>query len=95
MKTMPLGAPIGFPYRIEETTIGKGDTILLMTDGFPELFNDKEEILDYPAVVSLFKEVAEKSPAEIIGHLYVAGEKWRNGQAQKDDITFVVLKVME
>jgi serine phosphatase RsbU (regulator of sigma subunit) len=95
MKTMPLGAHLGFPYRVEETTLARGDTLLLMTDGFAELFNDKEEILDYPAVVTLFKEVAEKSPAEIIGHLYIAGEKWRNGQAQRDDITFVVLKVAE
>lgn len=95
MKTMPLGAHEGFPYHQEEFNVATGDTILLMTDGFPELFNDKEEILDYPAVVTLFKEVAEKSPAEIIGHLYIAGEKWRNGQAQRDDITFVVLKVTE
>ncbi len=93
MKTMPLGAHEGFPYQQNEFNLAAGDTILLMTDGFPELFNDKDEILDYPAVISLFKEVAEKSPAEIIGHLYVAGEKWRNGQAQKDDITFVVLKM--
>ena len=94
MKTMPLGAHAGFPYEQKEIDLTTGDTILLMTDGFAELFNDQEEILDYPAVVELFKEAAGKSPAEIIGHLYVHGEKWRNGQAQRDDITFVVMKVM-
>jgi serine phosphatase RsbU (regulator of sigma subunit) len=95
MKTMPLGAHAGFPYQQKEINLATGDTILLMTDGFAELFNDKEEILDYPAVVALFKEAAGKSPAEIIGHLYIHGEKWRNGQAQRDDITFVVMKVMQ
>ena len=50
-------------------------------------------MLDYPRVKEIFKEAAEKSADEIIADLNQAGEKWTNGRAQDDDITFVVLKV--
>jgi serine phosphatase RsbU (regulator of sigma subunit) len=64
-----------------------------MSDGFPELFNEEMEMLDYPRVKEIFKEAAEKSPDEIIAHLNESGEKWRKGKAQDDDVTFVVVKV--
>ena len=64
-----------------------------MSDGFPELFNDKEEMLDYPKVKEYFKEFSHRSPEEIIGNLCKFGEKWRNEKPQDDDITFLVLQV--
>jgi serine phosphatase RsbU (regulator of sigma subunit) len=93
IKGMPLGASTGFPYQQQETDLNPGDTILLMSDGFPELFNKKMEMFDYRRAEEIFKEIACKSPAEVIKHLEEAGEKWRNGKLQDDDITFVVLKV--
>jgi len=95
IKGMPLGGPASFPYKQRETNLAPGDTVLLLSDGFPELFNDKDEMLDYPRVKEIFKEAAERSPDEIIAHLNEAGERWSNGRAQDDDITFVVLKVKQ
>lgn len=92
-KAMPLGASLDFPYRQIVTELHPGDTILLMSDGFPELFNDNMEILDYPGVKTIFAEIAEKSPEEVIVLLDEAAEKWRRGAAQNDDITFVALKI--
>ncbi len=93
IKGMPLGGPSGFQYQKRETDLHPGNTILLMSDGFPELFNDKDEMLDYSRVKEIFKETADRSADEIIAHLNEAGERWSNGRAQDDDITFVVLKV--
>jgi len=93
MKGMPLGAHCGFTYQIKQTKLEPGDTILLMTDGFPELFNQNREMLDYMRVRNLFKDVAPKSAKDIIEHLSKAGEAWSNGRPQDDDYTFVVLKV--
>ncbi len=90
---MPLGGPASFPYKKRETNLAPGDTVLLLSDGFPELFNDKDEMLDYPRVKDIFKEAAESSVDEIVSHLFKAGEKWSNGRPQDDDISFVVLKV--
>jgi serine phosphatase RsbU (regulator of sigma subunit) len=92
MKGMPLGGPAACQYQQMETTLTPGDAVLLMSDGFPELFNDKEEMLDYHRIAGIYQEAAENSADEIIRYLTAAGEKWKNGNPQNDDITFVVLK---
>jgi serine phosphatase RsbU (regulator of sigma subunit) len=92
LKGMPIGGPGSFQYKATETMLAPGDTILLMSDGFPELFNNENEMLDYPRVKDMYQEAAEKSPDEIVAHLMDAGKKWSNGRPQDDDITFVVVK---
>jgi serine phosphatase RsbU (regulator of sigma subunit) len=95
LKGMPLGAHVGFPYMQKETALAPGDTVLLMSDGLSELFNQRDETLEYPRVKELFKEAVEVSPDAIIEHLTGAGETWSNGRPHNDDITFVVLKVKD
>jgi serine phosphatase RsbU (regulator of sigma subunit) len=93
IKGMPLGAFDDFPYKLYETTLQKGDTLLLLSDGFPELFDKDMNMLGYDKVTALFSEVAEKSPEEIIEHLNRNGTNWIGDTEPDDDITFVVLKV--
>jgi serine phosphatase RsbU (regulator of sigma subunit) len=95
LKAMPLGSFNSFPYQQEELELNTGDTVVLMSDGLPEMFNHEGEILDYPAAKNLFAEVAAQSPTEIIAHLNRAGEQWANGHPQEDDVTFVVMKVTQ
>lgn len=95
IKAMPLGSFAQFPYKQEELELAPGDTIALMSDGLPEMFNHDGEILDYPAAKNIFAEVAEQSPHEIIAHLVKAGERWANGRPQDDDVTFVVMQVTQ
>jgi len=90
---IPLGWIEGFNYDELHTDLHPGDTILLMTDGLAELFNNEEEMLDYPRIKEMFKGCAKLSPQEIISCLNTAGDAWRNDEPQQDDITFVVLKV--
>lgn len=93
LKAMPLGSFAQFPYRQEEMELAPGDTIALMSDGLPEMFNPAGEILDYPAAKNIFAEIAAKSPREIIAHFNRAGENWASGRPPDDDVTFVVMKV--
>jgi len=93
LKGMPLGATDKFPYKLRETQFNSGDTVLLMSDGFPELFNDKKEMYGYDKVKSTFSEIAEKSPENIIDYLKVKVADWLDGREPDDDITFVVLKM--
>jgi serine phosphatase RsbU (regulator of sigma subunit) len=93
IKGMPLGGFTSFPYKQREISLAPGDTVLLMSDGFAELFNDKDEMLDYPRAKEIFKEAADRSADDIIAHLNETGERWSNRRPQDDDITFVVLKV--
>jgi serine phosphatase RsbU (regulator of sigma subunit) len=93
IKGMPLGGSPDFPYAKKEAPLFQGDTLLLMSDGFPELFNKQKEILDYKNVTEIFCSVAEKPSKKIIEELNIAAEKWMDGADQQDDITFVVVKV--
>jgi serine phosphatase RsbU (regulator of sigma subunit)/ligand-binding sensor domain-containing protein len=93
LKGMPLGAVQDFPYELRQTEVNAGDTILLMSDGLPELFNKEKEMFGYERVMDIYKNSASKNPEEIIEELKNAGNRWTNDEAPDDDITFVVIKV--
>lgn len=93
LKAMPLGGPVSLPYTEFKTTVKPGDTILMLSDGLPELFNSKKEIMDYPRVKSKFKEAVHKTADEIVCDLFQLGKKWRNDYPQEDDMTAVVIKI--
>ncbi|MFI5238102.1 MAG: PP2C family protein-serine/threonine phosphatase, partial [Ignavibacteriales bacterium] len=57
LQAIPLGGPADFPYPKRETSLLEGDTLLLMSDGFPELFNEQKEILDYYRAKEIFGSV--------------------------------------
>lgn len=92
IKGMPLGAVESFPYQTIETKLENGDTVLLMSDGLPELFNDQNDTFDDFRVKEIFKDVAELPANEISSKLFQAGDEWRKDTSQKDDMTFVVFK---
>lgn len=93
IKGMPLGTFTEFDYQLEETTIQPGDTILFMSDGLPELFNDKEEMFGYEKIQEIFKSSAHLPVNGIINNLKEAGSSWIKGADPQDDITFVVIKM--
>ena len=90
---MPLGAMKNFPYEIREIDLSPGDTLLLLSDGFPELKNEKEELFNYKRVLDSFKYIAEEEPKNIISYLKEKGSNWVNDKEPDDDVTFVVIKV--
>jgi serine phosphatase RsbU (regulator of sigma subunit)/ligand-binding sensor domain-containing protein len=93
LKGMPLGAVQDFPYELRQTEIYSGDTILLMSDGLPELFNKEKEMFGYERVMDIYKNSASKNPEEIIEELKNEGSRWSDNKDPDDDVTFVVIKV--
>jgi serine phosphatase RsbU (regulator of sigma subunit) len=89
----PLGAMKVTKYLLKEINYEKGDTLLLMSDGFAELKNEKNEQYGYERVKKEFLSVAQHSPNEIVEHLKDSASKWINGTEPEDDVTFVVIKV--
>ena len=73
LKGMPLGSFAKFPYENRETQLAPGDTVLLVSDGFPEMFNSHEETFGYPRVHEILQTVGDRSPQEIIDRLAQAG----------------------
>ena len=93
LEGMPLGTMSNYPYKIRESELNSGDTILLMSDGFPELTNDKNEMYGYKRARNYFEDIAGETPEEIITKLKNAGSDWVNDNDPDDDVTFVVIKV--
>jgi ligand-binding sensor domain-containing protein/serine phosphatase RsbU (regulator of sigma subunit) len=90
---VPLGAIRNAQYTATEMKIKSGDTILLLSDGLPELMDDKEAMFDYPRVQEHFLKNIECPPESIIEKLVAAGDKWIEKTSQDDDITLVVIRV--
>ena len=93
LKGMPLGAFDNFEYKDTKVKLNHGDTILLFSDGFAELFNDKKEMYDYARVKSTFERIGHNDAQQIIDDLVKEVDKWRNGNSPNDDVTFVILKI--
>ncbi len=93
LKGMPLGAVKEFPYTKVDLKLESGDTILMMSDGFPELKNGNEELLGYDRVKEYLNNADGKTPEDIITTLKEEGLKWTDNKELIDDVTFVVLKV--
>ncbi len=93
MKGMPLGTFDDFPYVLKERDLNSGDVILIVSDGLPELFNEKKEMFGYKRMRNIFEESANKNPEEIIKNLKDAGSEWVKDKDPDDDVTFVVIKV--
>lgn len=92
LQGMPLGGFIGAER--EETTfeIQSGDTVLLMSDGLPEMLNPHDEVLGYEKTKGFFEEIASKSTDEILEYMLNVCIEWADGKPQEDDITLVVIK---
>nr|MBA2341699.1 SpoIIE family protein phosphatase [Pyrinomonadaceae bacterium] len=95
IRAMPLGSVSNFAYQQQEFTLSAGDAVLMMSDGFPEMFNEHGEMLDYGKAKTVLEEVAQSTPQEIINRFMLAGDEWAGTRAQDDDVTFVVLKVKD
>lgn len=88
----PLGT-LGADYNDVTIDVAAGDTILFMTDGFPELLNAAGQQLGYPAAVQEFAEAATAGDASgVIANLAEAARRWHGEQPPNDDVTFVVVR---
>lgn len=92
---VPLGSMSEYRYREHQLEISPGDTVLLMSDGFPELTNAVGEPLGYSAVHERFLAAALHPPQELIAKLAEAAERWCGEAHPSDDITFVALRVRD
>jgi len=91
----PLGSMAGATYDHWSSGLEPGDTVLLMTDGFPELLDAEGEPLGYPRVRELFEATAGEVPEDITSSLARAAADWSGDESPADDMTFLVLRAKE
>jgi PAS domain S-box-containing protein len=95
LKGMPLGGPMKYPYQSNTLELIAGDTLMMMSDGFPELFDAEGTMFGYDRAVETFTEVASRSPAEIVSHFNQVKRDWAGDGSPDDDVTFLVLKLRD
>jgi serine phosphatase RsbU (regulator of sigma subunit) len=93
LKGLPMGSFADINYSKTSIKLNKGDVVALMSDGLPELFNDKYEMYGYENAIKKFAEAVNESPEKIIEHFTLSAQQWLNGSKQQDDMTFIVFKV--
>ena len=92
IKGMPLGAVESYPYETVDIELETGDTVVLMTDGLPELFNKNKESFGEERLKEIILQNAGEPVNEIVNKLFLAGEEWRKENKQNDDITLVAFR---
>ena len=93
IKGMPLGAVESYPYETVEIELETGDTVVLLTDGLPELFNKNKESFGEERLKEIILQNAREPVNEIVNKLILAGEEWRKENKQNDDITLVAFRL--
>lgn len=88
----PLGGIASFEYDQWSGDLAPGDTLVVMSDGFPELLDPKGEQLGYVRARDVFERAAHRPPSEIIAELNRAANEWNGHSAPNDDVTFVVFQ---
>ena len=81
-----------FPYETNEFKVQPGDVILILSDGLPELFNDKKEMYDYNRVNLKLSELGAFGSQEIVNGFKDSINEWRNNKLPDDDITLLAIK---
>jgi serine phosphatase RsbU (regulator of sigma subunit) len=88
----PLGT-LGGDYTDLTLDLEPGDTVLFMTDGFPELLNLAGQQLGYVNAQQEFANAASAPDANsVIALLAGAAHRWNGDQPPNDDVTFVVVR---
>jgi serine phosphatase RsbU (regulator of sigma subunit) len=88
----PLGT-LGVEYPETTVDLDSGDTVLFLTDGFPELMNDAGQQLGYTAALDAFAIAAgAENAAGVIASLAESARRWHGDAPPNDDVTFVVAR---
>ncbi|HEX2832236.1 MAG TPA: SpoIIE family protein phosphatase [Thermoanaerobaculia bacterium] len=88
----PLGT-LGVDYQQTSIDLADGDTVLFLSDGFPELINEAGQQLGYNGALEAFAEAARGISADaVISALAEQVRRWRGDSAPNDDVTFVVVR---
>ncbi len=66
LRALPLGSIAKFKYQQQQFALSANDLIVLMSDGFPEMFNEAGEMLGAEEAKRILFDGANSTPEEII-----------------------------
>ncbi len=89
---IPLGFLDAFDYTQESVSIGKGDFLIIYTDGISEAMNAEEEEFGEERMMNLLQQAHGDNAGQILENLMNAVKKFTGDTEQSDDITVMVIK---
>ena len=91
---LPLGLYPEKEYKDTRIKLGKGDTLVLYTDGVTELLNSRKNQYGTERFRENLVTLADRAPSEIVKKLYENLEQFRGDSPQTDDICLFTIKYM-
>ena len=89
---LALGLFEGFPYRAQNCTLEKGNTMFLYTDGVTEAENISKELYSDGHLLEVLGKNNGGEPVQITRVIVNDIERYSQGAEQSDDITILCLK---
>lgn len=94
LEATPLGT-LETEYEDRTVALSDGDTVLFMSDGFPELTDADGQQLGYVAAAEAFRDAIDTTAQTVVERLVDRVRAWHGDQPLGDDITFVAVKVKQ
>jgi len=92
LRGMPLGSKVNYPYHEKTFEVQAGDSLVLMSDGLMELFNEQREQLGLDRIKRVVRESADSSASDMLSQLTKLIDQWSGTHTHEDDITILVMK---
>ena len=92
-KKPPLAAMGGIKYIMSETTLKKGDCILLYTDGVPEATNASDELYGVERLEKILKEKGADDPEALLKDIRADVDGFVSDAPQFDDLTMLAFRL--
>jgi len=92
---LPLGVDADCCYQERSCSLKAGDVLILGTDGLWETANRRKELFGKKRFRNLLARLAHLSADEIADGVFRAVEEFRQPAALEDDVTLVVVKIVD
>ena len=96
---LPLGIDADFTYEAQETTLLRGDTLFLYTDGLNEAENDRHEQFGEQRMMDRLtvsgERLAEGKVQALVDDMVAGVEAFVDGAEQSDDLTMLAIRWMK
>ena len=89
-----VGIIPGAQWEQKQIEVGKGDVVLLYTDGISEAFNVEDQEFGDERLKDILMKNAKQSPAHILTEVQTALHAFVGSAPQSDDRTIVIIKCL-
>jgi phosphoserine phosphatase RsbU/P len=90
-----VGLLESFPYQQGCATLAPGDLLVAFTDGISEAMNHNEEEWGEERLIETVRQCGGLDAKQILDRIFTAADQFAAGAKQHDDMTLVVLRVLE